>query len=451
MSMTATPRIDPRHERIDVRLKRAIQSGEMPKQLVVVGPAGTGKTYAILTLIHKIAYENPGLRILFLRATRVSLTESVLVTFEQEIIQDGGYEFLADGAKRGNRHAYRYPNGTEIVLGGLDRNATKVLSTAWDIVFVNECIEMTQEAWETIASRMGRPGRDPRFGWLLGDTNPSHPDHWIKKQIDGFSLPSWQTTHEANPVLHDGPGWTAAGKYYLSQLDRLTGPRRKRLRDGEWAIGEGVWFDSFDPQVHVTVNADYVPGLKTYCAIDSGVWTGAVWFQVRESSLGIQVNVFDDYLSENVTAERNATAIREKTRAGNYNVLKYFTDPAGGSRNPIGPTVMAEYAKAGIAPLDRWPLRSKADSLELIQSFLPIMANGKNPALLIHPRCKATRDAFAGYRRAKRQNQLMDWPEDPQHPSEELIDSLAGGLVGVFPDGRAPKPNLRTIRAGGAM
>jgi hypothetical protein len=399
----------------------------------------TGKTYAILSLIHVIASENPGLRILFMRATRVSLTESVLVTYEQEILPRDGMERIADGAKRGNRHSYRYPNGTEIVLAGLDRNATKILSTAWDIVFANECVEIQQEAWETIASRMGRPGRDPRFGWLIGDTNPSHPEHWMKKRIDAGAIPSWTTTHEANPLLRDRSGWTAAGRYYLSQLDQLTGPRRKRLRDGEWSIGEGVWFDAFDPQVHESVDADYVHGLPTYCAIDSGVWTGAVWFQVREHPR-VQVNVFDDYLAENLTAERNAGAIREKTRAGGYHVRRYYTDPAGGSRNPVGPTVIAEYERAGLAPLDRWPTRAVSDGLELIQSLLG--GDGNPPALKVHPRCKHTRDAFAGYRRAKRANQLMDWPEDPQHPAEEMIDSLRGGLTAVFPQGRAPRPRF---------
>ena len=42
----------------------------------------------------------------------------------------------------------------------------------------------------------------------------------------------------------------------------------------------------------------------------------------------------------------------------------------------------------------------------------------------------------------------MDWPEDPQHPAEELVDSLRGGLGAIFPEGRAPKPNLRTMTAG---
>ena len=34
----------------------------------------------------------------------------------------------------------------------------------------------------------------------------------------------------------------------------------------------------------------------------------------------------------------------------------------------------------------------------------------------------------------------MDYAEDPQHPHEDLIDPLAGGLKLEFPQGRTPQP-----------
>ena len=124
----------------------------------------------------------------------VSLTESVLVTYEQEVLPADGCEKIADGAGRSHRHVYHYPSGSEIVVGGLDRNPTRILSTAWDIVFANEAIELQQEVWETIGTRLNRPGRDHRFGWLLGDTNPSYPEHWLKKRIDANPSMLWKTT-----------------------------------------------------------------------------------------------------------------------------------------------------------------------------------------------------------------------------------------------------------------
>ena len=426
-----------------MRLKRAIESRQMPPELLICGPAGTGKTYPILSVLHTLCRDYAGLRVLFLRATRVSLSESVLVTYEQEILAADGCEDIASGASRTHRHSYRYPNGSEIVIGGLDRNPTRILSTAWEIVFTNEAIELQKEVWETLASRMDRPGRDRRFGWLLGDTNPSFPGHWLKARCDAGAADIWETTHEANPLLHDGREWTAAGRDYLARLDCLTGARRKRLRDGLWAQGEGIWFDTFDPAVHVRESADYQPGLKTYCAIDSGVWTGAIWFQVRESPF-VRINVFADYLNEGRTAEANARAI--KARSAEYRrIARYFTDPAGGARNPVGPTVIAEYERVGLAPLDRWPMRPVSDSLAFVQAVLG--GDGNPPEMTIHPRCINLIGALASYMRAKRNGQLVDYPEDPQHPAEESIDALRGGLGAVFPEARAPSPKLRPRHA----
>ena len=98
-------------------------------------------------------------------------------------------------------------------------------------------------------------------------------------------------------------------------------------------------------------------------------------------------------------------------------------------------------------PLERWPLRTVGDSLELLQSF--IGGDGNPPSgLFVHPRCKHMISAFANFKRATRGGQLMDYPDPYQHPAEDMIDALRGGLCAVFPEGRKLPPNLRTIRAG---
>jgi hypothetical protein len=357
----------------------------------------------------------------------------VLVTFEQEILPLDGMEGLAAGVKRRVRQSYVYPSASELVLGGLDE-PSRILSTAWDIAFLNEAIEGTEESWETLKSRMSRPGRRSRFGYLLGDTNPGHPDHWLKKRGDAGSTAIWDTRHEANPALYDGRRWTPAGvRYFQESLDPLTGSRRARLRDGLWAVGDGLWFDAFDPRRHVAESAGFDPALPAFLAVDPGVVTGAVLFQVRSAGGLHWVNVFGDYLSENLTAEANARAI--SGLAGQLcegRLANRYCDPAGGARNPIGPTVMAEYARAGL-PLQPWSKAnpSVADSLALVEGLLDPV--GGQPRLTVHPRCRHLISAFGNYQRAKRAGQWMDFPEDPQHPAEDLIDALKGGLHARIP------------------
>jgi hypothetical protein len=68
--------------------------------------------------------------------------------------------------------------------------------------------------------------------------------------------------------------------------------------------------------------------------------------------------------------------------------------------------------------------------------------------LTVHPDCKKLIQSFQCYARARRGNQWMDYAEDPQHPWEDLIDPLVGGLKLEFPGGRAPAPNLTRVIAG---
>jgi hypothetical protein len=203
---------------------------------------------------------------------------------------------------------------------------------------------------------------------------------------------------------------------------------------------EGVWFPKFSTETHVSERAEYDPALPVHVAIDSGVFTGAVFFQVtrdhKGDGSGEEIHVFAEYLNEGGTAEANARAIVEVARTFcKERIDRVSTDPAGGARNPIGPTVIAEYERAGLQPLERWPTGSVADGMALLESFAqPAEGSSK---LLMHPRCKRLFEAFQSYRRAKRGGQWQDYPEDPQHPHEDLIDPLRGGLKLLYPEGRA--------------
>jgi len=213
---------------------------------------------------------------------------------------------------------------------------------------------------------------------------------------------------------------------------------------------EGLWFRTFDTATHVSTRAEFSPSLPVHVAIDSGVFTGAVFFQVAreptQTGAVEEIHVFADYLAENLPAEQNARAIAEAARAhcqGRLDVIS--TDPAGGARNPVGPTVIGEYERVGLRPLRRWPLGSVADGLALVESFVN-PADGRS-RLMVHPRCVATIRSMQNYRRAKRAGQWQDYPEDPQHPHEELVDALRGGLRVCFPEGRCPQPNLARVPA----
>lgn len=420
----------------------ALEAGNPPPECLLVGAAGTGKTFGILLLLHLLALRRADLRVLVCRKTRESLTESVLVTYEQEVLSLTGHRWMAEGTKRRVRQAYHYPNGTEWIVGGLDR-PSKILSTSYDIVFANEAIELEEEDWETIQSRIGRPERAHPLNCLIGDTNPGVPSHWLKARCDRGQTVEWVSHHRDNPGLWQDGRWTPEGEAYRARLGRLTGARRKRLFEGMWAAGEAQWFDRFG-EGHVSVEAEYDPTLPVHLAVDSGVHTGAVWFQVHGGGEDSRVRVFASYYAFNRSAfDVGREIIAQTARVTGGRMIGRFdrgtTDPAGNAATGIGTSVLKEYARAGLI-LSPWPSHpgSVIDGLALIESFVSV----DPPALLVHPRCTELVDAFANYRRAKRGGQFIDRPEDPQHPHEDLMDALRGGLMDKFPAGRVATPRF---------
>jgi phage terminase large subunit len=142
------------------------------------------------------------------------------------------------------------------------------MSTEYDLIYINEARETTEEAYEDLTSRL-RNGRMP-YQQMLGDTNPDAPTHWIKRRAQDGKLCLLPTRHEDNPRYFRGGAWTAEGQRYLDRLERLTGVRFLRLRKGIWAGAEGQIYDEWDEAVHVCERFEIPGDWPRYCAIDFG-------------------------------------------------------------------------------------------------------------------------------------------------------------------------------------
>lgn len=250
----------------------------------------TGKTRAALEKLHLCAEKYPGMRGLIVRKTRVSLSESALVTWESNVVPDG--HPILEGASRSTRRAYQYPNGSSIVIAGLDR-PTRIMSTEFDLAFVQEGIELSENEWEAVTTRL-RNGKMP-YQQIIGDTNPDRPGHWLKKRADAGRIVLLESRHEDNPVMYDGENWTERGLVYLSKLDALTGPRKARLRYGRWVQAEGVVYDNWDAQVHVIDRFDIPKTWARYWVVDFGFTNPFVmqwWAQDQDGRLYLYREIY---------------------------------------------------------------------------------------------------------------------------------------------------------------
>jgi phage terminase large subunit len=223
-----------------------------------------------LEKVHVAALKYPGMRGLLVRKTLTSLTASALVTWRNFVIPEamraGVMEFY--GGSQQEPAQYRYANGSAVMLGGMDK-ASKVMSTEYDLVYVQEATELDEGDWEALTTRL-RFGRMP-YQQLLADCNPGPPTHWLKLRCDAGKTVLLESRHTDNPVLFDETGEiTTFGAAYIAKLDGLTGVRYQRLRLGRWVAAEGVVYDHFDPAIHVIDPFPIPDDWTRYWSVDFG-------------------------------------------------------------------------------------------------------------------------------------------------------------------------------------
>jgi len=202
------------------------------RMVLVEGPAGTGKSRAILEKLHACMVKYPGARALIIRKTRASLSETTLKTFEENVLSE--HDPLHDGADREHRQHYEYPNGSRIVCGGLDR-PTRYYSGEYDIVYIGEAIEVARDEAQSLLRSL-RNNVMP-YQQLIMDTNPGSPRHWLNMDADAGKLPRIRTVHADNPSVTEA---------YLATLAAMDGVLYRRLFLGEWVAADGTVYQLLD-------------------------------------------------------------------------------------------------------------------------------------------------------------------------------------------------------------
>lgn len=225
-------------------------------EILIEGPAGTGKSRGVLEKLLLCAMKYPGIRILMMRKTRASMTESVLVTFEEKVIPEN-LNHIKEGADRAHRKRYTLPNGSTFIVGGMDK-ADKIMSTEYDIIATFETHEFNEDEIEKLTTRL-RNHVMP-YQQLICDTNPAGPRHFLNLRCNRGQMTRILSRHEDNPSVTES---------YLNKLRALTGARRARLYEGKWADQEGLVYN-YDPAVHL-INRFEIPKEWTrYRVIDFG-------------------------------------------------------------------------------------------------------------------------------------------------------------------------------------
>jgi phage terminase large subunit len=295
------------------------------QEICIAGPAGTGKSLAMLQKAFYTSLMVPGCRSLIVRQTHASLTGSTLVTFEQQVapaaLAEGVVKWFGGSPRK--PAAYQFANGAEILVGGLDR-PEKFLSTEFSRIYVDEATQISLKALETLITRLR--GNADTYRQIILACNPDHPKHWIKQRCDDGTMRMLQSLHRDNPLYVNADGTlTERGVDYMAKLDALTGVRRLRYRDGIWAAAEGLVYEGWSDAVHV-IDPFEVPAEWTrWISIDFG-YTNPFAAQLYAEDPDGRLYLIREWVRTRMLVEDHAKVIRDRLLKGQPRPRAVITD-----------------------------------------------------------------------------------------------------------------------------
>lgn len=336
------------------------------QEVCIHGPAGTGKSRAMLEKLHFCCLYWPGTRAMLIRKTRVSLTHTTLPIFEQHVCVEN--DPMITGRGRENRGSYHYPNGSELILLGTE-DPERIKSAEVDIIGAEEVTEFSLHDWEMLLRAL-RGGAMP-YNQIIGACNPDAPKHWMRIRMDQGVTTELKGEYEDNPILwdHAAGDWTERGRRYIAILDGMTGHRYLRLRLGLWQAAEGVVYPEWDSKVHLLDRFQIPTDWPRYRVIDFGYVNPFTcqWWAVDHDG---RMYLYRETYETGQTVPKHAIDIR--TLTGSERILETVCDHDADDR--------ATLAEGGIP--NRPAYKAIERGIDAVRSRLTVQADGK-PRLFI--------------------------------------------------------------------
>jgi phage terminase large subunit len=306
------------------------------REVLLSGPANTGKSRGCLEKLNTIAMQKP-IRGAIVRKVRAALTQAAMATFEEKVLPEPSGVHFHDGDQE-----YRYPNGAKVIVAGLD-DPRKILSTDFDIIYVQEATECTEVDWGILLSRLRNGVLS--YQQLMADCNPSSPSHWLKQRCERGQTVLMESRHDDNPTVTPE---------YLEALDSLPGYLYQRLRLGLWVAAEGMYFTEWNPEKHLIYDdiAEDIPSTwPRWVSVDYGfaVPFCALW-HARDPETH-NIITYRELYQAGIRDEQQADLIIEKT--GDEWLRQVVLDPSmfNARTEQRRPSIAQVYGDRGVAEI----------------------------------------------------------------------------------------------------
>ena len=342
---------------------------------IVGGTYDAGKTYGCVAYIDHLARNYPGARLTFIHRYETRVYQNVIPTYEKYL---GFKPTSIDNpnptpiAKYGGEKTkfFEYWNGSRIYITGIDK-PENLLSNFFDAAFVNQAELLTFDRWDELTARVSERAGVLPIAFLLGDCNPSTPNHWILQQRKAGKIEYFEMTYKDNPEIYDQETgeMVVGGERRMQKLLNLEGVRYKRGYEGVWASAEGLVFETFSPEIHIIDKFDIPKEWHRYLSIDWGFRNPAscIWWARDPDN---RLYAYKEIYKTKLTAPEFIQLIKANIK--DDEIIHYA------SVDNADQDAIEQLRKARIRIKE--PKKSRTSQIDIVQQYLKVDETGK-PAI----------------------------------------------------------------------
>ena len=378
------------------------------------GSAGSGKSYSIAQKIIVRCCKEP-IRVLVCRRYATTLRNSCFALFKEVLAK---WKLTKYVKIKETDMSITFPNGSQIIMVGLDTEEKLLSLTNISCVWVEEAYEVEKEKVEQLNLRM-RGAADNQQ--IILSWNPISRNSWLYKfTVEEPPLNSifHHSTYKDNPFLN---------AEYIAALDEMEhrNPQKYRVYGlGEWGVdSEGLviqnWRkEEFDPMALAS------QGLEHRVGIDIGwIDKSAIINTLYDRDKKI-IYVFEEFYKSGCQLSELAEAIRNM----DIHKTKIFVDSAE-------PRSIQYLKNEGINAVG---CAKGKDSVKAGLMFL------QDCLIIVHPRCQNFINELENFSYIK-SKETGEWTDKTTHEFSHAIDACRYGYSDIYTNKRMKTISKSTL------
>ena len=366
-----------------------------------VGSAGSGKSYSICQkIIIRCCKEN--IRVLVCRRYATTLRNSCFALFKEVLAK---WKLTNYVRIRETDMSITFPNGSQIIMVGLDTEEKLLSLTNISMVWVEEAFEVEKEKVEQLNLRMRGTASNQQ---IVLSWNPISKNHWLY-DYTVINPPSSSIFHHS--TYKDNPFLNAE---YIQALDEMEvrNPAKYRVYGlGEWGVDiEGLVITNWKLQSFDAMELA-AGGLEHRAGIDLGWIDPTAIIDTLYDRENKVIYVFNEFYKSGC----QLTDIAEAIAGMNLKKNKIFVDAAE-------PRSIQFFKQQGINAV------ACAKGRDSVKTGLMFLQDHK---IIVHPSCKSFIMELENFSYIK-SKQTGEWTEDTTHEFSHAIDACRYAYSDIY-------------------